>query len=1003
VDVLQGRLEQLHAVTRAGRVAALAATMVARPVSAHPGVLDLPLGASGPVVLGMVADVDPLDPPPTVEAVVLDPRDCTPRAVLHLLDSGPMDARVTLHLVWDGRRWAFAEDWRVEGDRLLRPGHPPFPLTRDAPDGTGGTGGEGWAGATRVRWDERGAVIGVQDAGGARTLTRDDAGTLVSIHDGAARITLEDGPTGGRASGASGDEVRWTRAGERLARLVDRRGRVLADSARPWSLAVADGPSWTAPVRDGTTHLVHDRRTWACRVGPAGTTHATPGPGGGDTPRGGLAPLRDGEVMTDASGRVRRVARDALGRLAGWEDAGVGRTTLTRDPAGRITGVDSPSHGRWGFAWSDGGLVAVDTPGGERWTLTRAADGARVRWTDPAGRSWDAEADDAGRRLAWRAGGRRRRVERDGNGLVVALEEGLSGRVRLVRDAAGRVVRIDDPGAGAWQLPRDADGAIAALIEPGGARWAFERDPDGALRTLRAPDGRAVTNAPWAALRDAYARDAAPVPADPDAVVLRRDAAGRPLAGRLPRDGTEVAWDRDAEGRVTAVSIRPWSPGAEGASPSATPPPWVLGLARDAAGAIREARAGEGLRVRLTRDPAGAVVRADDGHAPVILDRDGTGRIIALREGDGTLEVPRDPRGAVTAIRWQSAADAEPRVWRFLRDGVGRILAIEAPEGVRLGVDRDAIGRPRLVRFPGGTVAWRTTTASQVRATLDSGVPGEAAWPVTPAPAASRGILPVPPAAWRARMDALGRPTALGGPDGRLTLTWDALGRLTHLGAARTLGWNAPLAVGNRPRAALPEVAVARPGGGLVLDSRGVPVLAAGHGVLARGAGGLPVDARLGDTGPAGRLLAWPGGPAVGGLGMQDTTTGLPVGGHAARAEAEDSPWPDPDAAASVPWDPARFGAADAGPWSDPLRTLIALGELPDGGPRFLRAPGVPWLPASLAPSVPPMLPDPEGSLVRDPDALVELLVRVVTGMSQEQTAPTTGGRRGGDGGPPGG
>jgi hypothetical protein len=229
--------------------------------------------------------------------------------------------------------------------------------------------------------------------------------------------------------------------------------------------------------------------------------------------------------------------------------------------------------------------------------------------------------------------------------------------------------------------------------------------------------------------------------------------------------------------------------------------------------------------------------------------------------------------------------------------------------------------------------------------------------------------------------DALGRLTGWTASGGRAgpaatTIVRDALGRLVSVGPTggarrESLGWEGLLALAGSPRASVSDIGQGRPGGGVLVDARRSPLLVAPLGRVTVAPSGLPLTAATGEVGAAGRFQPVAGGPLIGLLDAIDPVSGQstsapwPMPGVARGWEvtASESPWPEPDAHASPVWDPEPF-AAEA-PWGDPLALLVAVGELPDGGPRADAAPGLPWMPLSMAPAVPAPIPDPEALDVR--------------------------------------
>ncbi len=1020
----------------------LTAALAAEPV----------LGPDGWTWLGPVPDEGPRG------SVVFDPDDCTVLVRAVDLDGGPGHRDVRLARVWADGAWRWADDWQVVDGTLRRPGRAPAAL-----DGLR-------FGDEVLGVDAAGRVVSRARAGRTVEVLRDAAGAFVGMRSGPVEVRVD----GDRGVASDGREVRWRREGGELRSVTDAGGllamygyedgrlaRVTWDDAA--ALAI-DAPTGTDARRTGTSGV---GGRWRCVVQSAGRVAF-------DAPAGAWLVQDDGaaEVVTDPTGSTTR-ARRRDGRVIAWTDPRGGETRLVRDDRGRVTEVTDPSGARWGLTWGDAGLLGVTGPDTAAWTLTRDAAGAVASLAEPSGRSARWELDRGGVRAVG-VGAAFWTVARDRAGRPTAVEDPAGSRVELVRGGDGRVSRVRDGGGGAWIIGRDARGAITSVVDPGGGAWAITRDglgravavtdptgartrwtlredglpgrvvvagrhawellwtAAGALGGVRDPRGR-VTG--WS--RDALGRARAVHRADGGALPLDRDAAGdlvrvgevrvaRDAAGRPMSVDLGLAWDRDPGGRVVGV----------------TGPGVTVALAREPGGAVREVRVGGSAPVRLGRDAQGRVVRAE-GEGAVVITRDAAGRIGAIERQGVTLQIARDVRGL--PARLTLSGGAAGRAWTVGRDGAGRVVSFEGPGGLRLGVDRDPAGLPRLVRFPTNALARFTRDGDAVAVALedrDGRIQAEVGWARGPSGALERlragltWLLRRDPldelvaaeageAVWSSapdgvegpggafvRYDARGRPAAaqlpagwggawglgegelryevgddgaigaVAGPGGRVDLAYDglgrlvawrgtagegsvrrdALGRLVSVGRTALEGWGALLTRDGAVRAAVPGVGIAEPGGGTLLGPGGLPLLAVHGGVFEWAPQGPPA---MGDAAAGGRYAAGLGLPALGLLDAVDPASGQPLGPTIAwpwaprawEARPAPSPWPDPDAAADVPWDDAPW--APGSPWADPLALLVALGELPDGGPRAASAPGLPWLPGSFAPVRPAPVPDP--------------------------------------------
>lgn len=965
--------------------------------------------------------------------VVFDPRDCAVEVGAVDLDGGPGLPGLRVARVWTGGRWEQLDDLRI-GEWVERPGRE----RRRAADLALETGPD--------RFREEGAWT---------ELLRDPTGALTGFRRGAFGLLL--GPDGAEASDGRNARYSWSEG--QLVEVVDEYGR---RTRYEWEGRELRGLSWAdgAKLAFGPGRIDGPAGRWTCTAD--GETRRIVAPGG---PSWSLA-LGEQEIrVTDADG-VGVKSYWAEGRLLGWDDPRGGRTRLEYD--GEELVVQGPDGSRWRRQGAR--PTELQEPGGS-WRLSRR-EGLVEAFTDPSGRRTNIERDAEGwivrhgTRSAWTT------LDRDEAGRVVAIRPPSGGQVRLGRDGGGRVVRLSDGSGAAWSLPRDDAGRVRAIADPGGARWEIRRDSLGRPLSVKEPDGRVLSLSRrdddrveairvgedrWEILRSPSGaitglRDPlghlsgwSRSPADrvralrlPDSTNLNvgrdaagdlvsvgdlrvvRDAFGRPTAlGR----GEGLVWARDEAGRVVAVE----GPGVH------------LGFGRDEAGRIEEARVAGVAAVRLQRDAAGRVSRAE-GEIPVSVERDAGGRISGLRREPGeALRLERDLRGGVSAVR------VGERRWRLGRDAGGRVVDAEGPGGLRLGVARDEAGDARLLRLADGSLAELARSHEAVDLVIRDGggqVEGTVAWVLDPAgaPASLRSAL-----AWTLRRDPLGALTALEasgrawaraadsitGPEGALVrfgpsgrpkegrapeglltwtiasseiawlldeeggirevagsggtvkllhdglgrllgwsggprptrLSWDALGRLAAVDGDATDGWEGLFAWGEQARLPVAGAAVARPGGGVILGPRGLLAGTFHAGGLDLAPSGLVLGPAAGETGCGGRMVPVPGGPLIGGADALDPLSGQPTAARWAlpwRAAPWEcgpalSPWADPDGAAAAWWDDAPW--APESPWQDPLALLAGAGLLP-ASRAGAEAPGLGWLPASMAPIPPAGLPD---------------------------------------------
>ncbi|MDP2306199.1 MAG: hypothetical protein Q8P18_09225 [Pseudomonadota bacterium] len=908
------------------------------------------------------------------------------------------------------------------GFRGMRSGTVEVRLAADDPSRAVASDGR----AARWRW-EGAELRSVADAGGVRSLYTYADGRLSTVGwaDG-GRISIEPGDERTRLHGTGGT---WTCARRVAGTEGSAQGRVSIESpAGTWTLeqvgeirSVTDPAGgttrtrwaegrlagWTDP-RGGETRLERDpqgRVTSA--TDPSGARWETAWQQGGGL-GGVVAP--DGArwvIGRDATGAVTRVDEPS-GRSAEWE----------RDAAGRPRGVRVGAS-RWGLTRdASGRIIALSDPAGVRLDLSRDASGAVIQIRDAAGGAWS--------------------LTRDGRGRVVSVTDPGAARWEVVQDSLGRPVAVRDPtgawarwtrrdtgaperitlGEDTWGLLWNAAGALAGLRDPQGQTTGWARDPLGRARAVHRADGSVVR----------LDRDGAGDLVGVDDVRVRRDAAGRPLA--VEQGASGLYWDLDAAGYVVGVT----APGVglglvrerggairevrvAGSSPVRlqrdaqgrvvrAEDDTAVDLTRDASGRVTGVAREGSPRLRIERDMRGLPARFVLGDRVWTVGRDAPGRIVTMdAPGAIRLGIDRDVGGRPGLVRFATGALARfersdegvaitltdrdgavlaragamvgrtgllgrldaAATWLFRRDPLDTLVAVEsatevwssAPDGVEgpdgAYVRYDAAGRPRAARAPAGWGAWGTRDEP-----LDY---------VLDQHGAIRAI-----GATAFGYDGIGRLVGWDGPGGSGSVLRDPLGRLARLGGAQVEGWGGLLTVGGEVRAEVPGIAVARLGGGVLLDPRGTPLMTIPGGLVSSAPTGAlrgrsPQAEGTRESGAAGRLQVAGDGALLGLVDALDPLSGQPLGPWMTwpwaprtwEAGPSASPLVEADTSATgLPWDPMPWAATS--PWSDPLALLVAAGELPDGGARARSVAGLPWLPASLVSARPAPVPDPLAS-----------------------------------------
>jgi len=670
----------------------------------------------------------------------VDPGDCRVWVERVDLDAGPGARDVRLARVWDGRAWAWADDARVVEGRLFRPG-------RTAAPWVAGASYEG----QRYELDATGMVVARLGPEGRTEIER-DGGRFVGMRRGPSWVRLDADRSG--AASSDGGRARYTGEERRPDGVTD------GDGVRSTYTYDAEGAlasvSWPdgARVSVGPGSVTGTPGTWRCRR--SGDRAAL------DTPEGTWEWREEGDGITLVDpARASWRTRVAAGRVMGWSAPGRAEVRLRRDPEGRVVELVDADRQTWSLGWDRGRLVSLGGTGGRVWRFQRDGEGRLTALTDPAGRITRRALDEQGRvrsvslgagtsPRSWDAAGRLEaeggatlgfRLRRDARGRVTELLDPADRAWHFVRDAAGRVTELRDPAGASWSFRWDRIGRVLGVTDPRGRRVEVERRTDGRITTVlvdgrqrwelargaagRITGLREALGRRWGWTRDPLGRVVGVVRGDGGWLAVDRDDAGEIVTVG------EIRVDRDAVGRPTGLrrtgSALGWERDLSGAVRRIVGNGIAIELERDTSGRLRAVRVGSEAWT-LSRDAAGRVV-AVEGPGAVRIGRDGAGRVERLEREGRLLRVDRDLRGLPTRVRTE---DAE---WVFRRDIVGRLLGVVAPGGLTFGVDRDASGRPTLLRFADGWLARliHEPTGVQLRLQDGDGSPaGVAGWSADP-------------------------------------------------------------------------------------------------------------------------------------------------------------------------------------------------------------------------------------------------------------------------------
>ncbi len=405
------------------------------------------------------------------------------------------------------------------------------------------------------------------------------------------------------------------------------------------------------------------------------------------------------------NGGEERLRYDAGGRVVERREADGNVQRLAYDPEGNLTAfrdaLREVTYGHQGFhrlAWKE--------EGGDRIRLHHDSEGALIAVENEAGAQTRFRLDPRGE-MVEEVGfdGAVRRYERDALGRVVVETRPSGLRTEVRWDAAGRIVgrRHSDgtaeeygyrpDGALLWasnesgrvELERDPLGKIVAEVQGGhrvssrydasGRRIGVESSLQAYLSALRSPGGKVEelvlsADGSWA-------------------IGFDRDAMGLELERRLP-GGVVAAWDRDPASRPTAHRTT-----AAGQTTS-TAYQWDVGgqlraLSDGARGSTRYVHDGRGRLAGAIGPDGRALHRAPDAVGNVYRRPDRGDRQYgaggALEAAGGT-QYRYDPDGNLVEKRC-----ADGSAWRYAWNGAGRLKEVVRPDGTRVELSYDALGR----------------------------------------------------------------------------------------------------------------------------------------------------------------------------------------------------------------------------------------------------------------------------------------------------------------------
>ncbi len=415
--------------------------------------------------------------------------------------------------------------------------------------------------------------------------------------------------------------------------------------------------------------------------------------------------------------------------LAGYLTPGLA-VSATRDPlandlerafdeaTGLLISQTSPD-GETTFLYdSDDHLADVTTPGGGTVALEHDARAHPTRRRGPDGLEWAAYWDALGRLVGVERGGASTLYEHDAERALAAVLTPSEARIALEREPSSQaLVGVRGP-LGERRARLDAMGRIAEVQDELGHTHGFLYDARGRVKEHRLPGGvrRSFTSDVHGNVTSTGdAASATKLERDPDGNLTHVDQGG----GEGPR------LHRDAEGRVTVVESESFD---------------YWELSRNGAGHVTAQSAFGGEECFTRRDHAGRTTRSMRGRVRTTVGRDAAGRPTALEHSDGSFqrfewslggrlthaqEADRRlqlgwHRGRLRSERSEpceltstystlghrvALEDSLGLTLRVERDALGHAVRLNAQRGAQafeVTFERDALGRERRRRLPGG-------------------------------------------------------------------------------------------------------------------------------------------------------------------------------------------------------------------------------------------------------------------------------------------------------------
>ncbi|MBZ4014188.1 hypothetical protein CCS38_00055 [Streptomyces purpurogeneiscleroticus] len=410
--------------------------------------------------------------------------------------------------------------------------------------------------------------------------------------------------------------------------------------------------------------------------------------------------------VTGPDGAVWRQDYDEAGRRVSATDPSGATTTFAYDERGHLSAVTNALGHTTRVRCDAAGLPAeITDPLGGVTRYVRDAFGRVVTHTDPLGASthstWTVEGHLA-RRTA--PDGATESWTYDGEGNCLTHTDPVGGVTRYEYTHFDQLAARTDPNGVRYTFTYDTKLQLSKVTNPQGLEWSYAYDPAGLLLSETDFDGRQVTYERDLAGRlaartsplgdttvyqyDKLGHTTAKRTADGTLTRYRYDAHGRPLSAAT--SDCEVAWNRDALGRITAETVNGRT----------------MSYAYDVLGRRIHRRTPTGAEATYTYDAAGRRTSLTTSGRTLDFTHDAAGQEItrSLTGGLVTLHQSYDLVGRLTAQSMHATDTDSPDATSHEATPVQHRTYAYRPDGYLTGIDDLLNGPRRFTLDPVGRV-----------------------------------------------------------------------------------------------------------------------------------------------------------------------------------------------------------------------------------------------------------------------------------------------------------